>query len=78
MDWIEGKPSEEGLYWLHDIVNGVLFGMVVLVDEEDGQKGLYYYIMGCDMGFPINQLTHFVRVKPPAPPVGSIRINPEA
>lgn len=72
MEWIEGKPSEEGMYWLYDMVNGVLFGMVVEDETE-----LYYYVMGCDMGLPIDQLSHFIRAKPPMPPIGSIRLNLE-
>lgn len=74
-DWIEGAPEKEGLYWVHDMLNGVLFGMVVAIDEaeEDGNN-LYYYIMGCEMGFPVSQLTHYIPVKPPEAPVGTSRI----
>lgn len=73
-DWVEGVPEKEGLYWVHDSLNGVLFAMVVAIDEEDNGSNLYYYIMGCDMGFPVSQLTHYIPVKPPTPPVGTSHI----
>ncbi len=70
MDWTEGQPSNEGLYWVHDSVNGVLFTMVVNITEGP-VKGLYYYVMGCELGFPVEQLTHYSLVHPPKPPIGT-------
>ena len=78
MNWNEGQPETEGLYWIHDAVNGVLFAMVVHIQEqvEGGVvDGLYYYVMGCDMGFPIEQITHHIKVKPPSPPVGTSHVS---
>ena len=67
MKWIEGQPCKEGLYWIHDALNGVLFVMIVRINEPPVQ-GLYYYIMGCEMGFPLEQLTHYISVEPPSAP----------
>lgn len=78
MNWIEGQPDKEGLYWVHDAVNGVLFGMIVHIQEEvEGVvvDGLYYYVMGCEMGFPVDQLTHYIQVKPPTPPAGTSHVS---
>ena len=69
--WVEGEPSKEGLYWVHDSINGVLFAMVVAIDESEFGSNMYYYIMGCDLGFPVSQLTHYSSVTPPEPPVGT-------
>jgi hypothetical protein len=74
INWIEGTPEKEGLYWVHDMLNGVLFAMVVAIDEEENGNNLYYYIMGCDMGFPVSQLSHYSPVTPPTPPVGTSHI----
>lgn len=82
MNWTEGKPEVEGLYWVHDAVNGVLFAMVVHIQEksDDGEyvvDDLYYYVMGCDVGFPVSQLTHHIKVTPPKPPLGSSHVSGE-
>lgn len=71
MDWQAGPPETEGLYWINDAVNGVLFAMVVHIKEHP-VDGLYYYIMGCEMGFPIEQITHTIHVRPPSAPSGFI------
>ena len=74
MSWIEGRPEKEGMYWVHDSVNGVLFAMVVFIsdleDQPESNNKFYYYIMGCDMGFPVEQLTHYILVTPPVKPEG--------
>lgn len=78
MDWVEGQPEKEGLYWVHDAVNGVLFGMVVYINEPAADlDGLYYYVMGCDMGFPVQQITHHIKVTPPKAPLGTSHISGE-
>jgi hypothetical protein len=64
------------LYWVHDAVNGVLFAMVVHIKEEAADlDGLFYYVMGCEMGFPINQVTHHIKVSPPKPPMGTSHVS---
>lgn len=73
-EWTEGTPDKEGFYWVHDMLNGVLFAMIVALDEEDNGSNLFYYIMGCEMGFPVSQLSHYIAVKPPQPPVGTSHI----
>ena len=75
INWSAGQPPKDGLYWIHDSVNGVLFAMVV--EQECDGFGLhkFYYIMGCDMGFPVDQLTHYSPVTAPSPPEGSSHIT---